>query len=251
MRPDTLAKLWWEYQLREIDRSIHPADHMFNTAKNGWDDYHLVGVSGARVIHSVLGSAPMEAATRVLDFGCGHGRVARHLRAMFPGAQLYFADIDPTGTEFCAEVFKGTGITTTADLSKIELPENMSLIWVGSVFTHLDYGRMVTLFDKLFGALAPGGALIATFRGEHMYQQMKAEPHPGVQAKWKNLLDQYESGGVGYLTYGVPELGDWGLSLTTIDRVAGLGRRHANARLIGYTEAGWAAVHDVASWTKK
>ena len=43
---------------------------------------------------------------------------------------------------------------------------------------------------------------------------------------------------------------DWGLSLVSIEKIVALGKRHTYARLIGYSEAGWANVHDVGAWTK-
>jgi hypothetical protein len=43
---------------------------------------------------------------------------------------------------------------------------------------------------------------------------------------------------------------DWGLSLVSIEKIVALGKRHTNARLIGYSEAAWANVHDIGAWTK-
>jgi hypothetical protein len=39
-----------------------------------------------------------------------------------------------------------------------------------------------------------------------------------------------------------------GLSLSSVECVIGMSRRHPRLRLINYTEVGWAAVHDVAAW---
>jgi len=135
----------------------------------------------------------------------------------------------------------------------IELPEGMDVIWVGSVFTHFDYERMQILFDKLFGALGRGGLLIATFRGPNLYEITKNNP---AQAKtYASLLQQFEQVGIAYQPYpnaaGQVGMSDWGLSLASIDRIVALGKRHDSARLVGYSEAGWANVHDVAAWTKR
>jgi trans-aconitate methyltransferase len=192
--------------------------------------------------------APKEGVWRIMDFGCGHGRVARHIRAMFPTAEMYFVDIEEDGVAFCAQHFNGVPIHSSEDLSKLNLPKGMDLIWVGSVFTHLDYQRMEMLFDALFDSLGLGGILIATFRGRRTYEIAKSKPD---QANlYKPLLTQYEESGAGYQSYGRAELGDWGLSLTSIEKVVELGKRHSNARLIGYAEAGWANVHDVGAWIK-
>lgn len=249
MHADKLSQMWVDYRKRDIERALHPADHMFNTAKNGWTDYDAVGVSAMQIIHSVLGSGPSYDVRRIMDFGCGHGRVARHLRAFFPNADFFFVDIDPDAAEFCARQFNGEGITSKEDFAALNLPKDLDLIWVGSVFTHLDYGRMTTLFDVLVESLRPRGSLIATFRGEFLYRQMKSEKDLSQQRKWRPLLRQYEACGIGYLPYD-DKVPHWGLSLSSKEHVAGMADRYPDIRLIGYTEVGWAAVHEVASWAR-
>lgn len=245
---DKVAAAWAAYRARGVDPVIHTADHMWNTGPR-IDDYNFVGESGVRVISSVLAAAATkESVWRILDFGCGHGRVARHIRALFPQAELFFCDIDYEAAQFCADRFGGTSLRSSEDLTQLDLPVNMDLVWVGSVFTHIDYRRMQILFDNLFASLGRGGVLTATFRGRRTHEVALAAPD---QAElWRPLHEQYEREGVGYQSYGRPELGDWGLSLCAIEKVIALGHKHSNARLVGYTEAGWANIHDVASWMK-
>jgi len=251
MQIDKLVALWQGYRQRGVNPSIHPDDHMFKSNPL-LDDYEIVGESGLKVIHSVLAMSRKEAVYNVLDFGCGHGRVARYIRAMFPKANLSFSDIDPSCTDFCATQFSGKAVQSTADLSQLTLPHRMDLIWVGSVFTHIDYKRMEILFDKLFEALGRGGILIATFRGRQTYEITKSKPEQATL--YASLLEQYETVGSGYQPYprSVVQMGmtDWGLSLVSIEKIVALGKRHTNARLIGYSEAGWANIHDVGAWTK-
>src|SRR5690606_3181420 len=137
---------WGAYRARTVDPTIHPADHMFKT-NPALADYYNVGESGVKVIHSILSMAPKEGIWRIMDFGCGHGRVARHIRSLFPNAEMYFVDIERDGIAFCAERFGGVAVQSSDDLAKLDLPKGMDLIWVGSVFTHLDYERMETLWD--------------------------------------------------------------------------------------------------------
>jgi trans-aconitate methyltransferase len=223
---------------------------MFNTAVNGMDDYNLVGVSALRSIQAAFLSTTIESIGRVMDYGCGHGRVARQLRAFLPNAEMFFADIDKGGTQFCAEQFRGTAVPAYEDLEKLALPSGMDLIWVGSVFTHLDHKRIVLLFDALIAALNPKGILVATFRGRHMYRTMKADTRPAEVEKWKPLLAQFEATGIAYQSYGIPAYGDWGLSLTSVESVIALAHKHADVRLVGYSETGWSGVHDVAAWAR-
>ena len=87
MQIDKLVALWQGYRQRGVDSAVHPDDHMFKSNPL-LDDYEIVGESGLKVIHSVLAMSRKEAVYNILDFGCGHGRVARYVRAMFPKANL-------------------------------------------------------------------------------------------------------------------------------------------------------------------
>ncbi len=249
MHADMVAKFWTDYRSRPINRELHPKDHMFNTAVNGWTDYEAVGVSAMQIISSALLAGPAYHLRRALDFGCGHGRIARHLRAAMPSAELYFSDIDETCSRFCAEQFKGHYVQSFQNFEQLELPKDMDLIWVGSVFTHLDYERMNKLFNALVGALAPSGTLIATFRGHFQYLHALAQKDPVERQRWRPLLDQYEAGGIGFHTYGFESDPGWGLSMSSSDRIIGMGRRFPDLRLVNYSEVGWAAAHDVAAWS--
>jgi hypothetical protein len=108
MQIDKLVALWQGYRQRGVNPTIHPDDHMFKSNPL-LDDYEIVGESGLKVIHSALAMSRKEAVYNVLDFGCGHGRVARYIRAMFPKANLSFSDIDPSCTDFCATQFRKGG----------------------------------------------------------------------------------------------------------------------------------------------
>jgi trans-aconitate methyltransferase len=74
------------------------------------------------------GEAPVK---KIVDFGCGHGRVTRWIVAAFPAAEVWVTDYDQTGVKWCVEAL---GCQDAG--SKIEA-EQFNLVWLGSVFTHL------------------------------------------------------------------------------------------------------------------
>lgn len=160
MHFDQITGLWTRYRAAEIDKRIHPDDHMMNTAQQGWADYNFVGVSTIQLLLSLLAQADTQKVRRILDFGCGHGRAARHIRACFPAAEMDFCDIDPGAAQFCAETFSGAAIVSSDDFSDLSLDKEYDIIWLGSVFTHLSLDRMVALFDKLQSHLAVGGGCL-------------------------------------------------------------------------------------------
>jgi len=89
----------------QVSQVVHADDVMWNTGQS-W--YYSVGESGLKAVQSVLGLSRKREVKTILDLPCGHGRVARYLRAGFPGAKLTFCDLDESGAEFCAREFGGS-----------------------------------------------------------------------------------------------------------------------------------------------
>jgi len=233
-----------------IDRTIHNEDDMFNKAVNGWDDYLLVGKSAIFTIYNALLPSRLNEVGSFLDFGCGHGRVARHLRFAFPCAKLFYSDIDDTAWQYCAAQYDGIGFSSEADFNNLIIPEKIDIIWLGSVFTHLNWGRSLALWRKLFDALKVNGIIVATFRGFESYNMMISNPerfnHGGY---YDQMLNEYLNIGFGYQDY--KGYKNWGQNLFSIQKIAELSQHTKNARLVNYSEAGWANIHDVAVWTKR
>jgi SAM-dependent methyltransferase len=252
MRFDKISAAWANYRNGQVATAIHPEDHMMNTSVK-LDDYEIVGESGLQVVLSALAISRKQTVYRIMDFGCGHGRVARYLRAAFPKAEMWCSDIDPDAVAFCAKTFNAHGVQSTSNFNDLKLPSGLDLIWVGSVFTHLDMARVEVLFDKLYGALGRGGLLIATFHGQYYYEMTKKDPKKAISHA--EVLRQFEEKGHGYMPYAQKTsqvgMNDWGVSATRFDHVFRLGQRHQGAQMAMFAEQAWANFHDVAAWIKQ
>lgn len=247
MNKDSLLPLWTRYESAELDLTVHPDDHMRNTARS-LDDYLSVGRSGIEVAFAALSLAPTSSVTSMLDFGCGYGRVARHFRAFLPSASIFFADIK--GAEFCAEQFGGEAIVPTNDFDELDLPTDIDLIWVGSVFTHIELPRMQQLFDALAGSLAPNGTLAATFHGREVVRRVKEGSTPGME-DWPPLVDAYQQSGFSWMPY-PGDLGArrWGVSLIKPEVAMSLSDAKEETRCVAYMPQAWTSFQDVGVWTR-
>jgi trans-aconitate methyltransferase len=240
MRFARVAAIEDGYMKVAIDRTVSPRDHMYNT---GPDWYYSVGQDGIRVILRALAMSDVKDVRRILDLPCGHGRVGRHLRAAFPGADIAFADIDTDGADFCAEQFGGTAIHSRPDLSQAPIGDSYDLIWIGSLFTHVDEQRAEAWLRHLCRCLAPRGILVATVHGNWSKEvQAKYGAMIGPEA-WQHIVEGYEATGWGYARYDGPD--DYGVSLCRASAVIAMGGRVEDVRILGYQERGWAGNHDV------
>jgi SAM-dependent methyltransferase len=119
---------------------------------------------------------------RVLDFGCGWGRLTRFLaRDVEPGA-LYGCD----PVEAILDVCRDSGVPATlahTDFVPERLPfdEPFDLAFAFSVFTHLSETAHLACLRALHAALRPGGILVVTVRPPE-YLQFCALLHPVLRS---------------------------------------------------------------------
>jgi SAM-dependent methyltransferase len=114
---------------------------------------------------------------RVLDFGCGPGRVIRHIAEGAPEAEVWGSDISAACIEWNRRNL-GPSITFAVndELPPLPFPDvQFDLVYALSVFTHIgdSWASWLLEIDRV---LAPGGRLVATFMGEGMSEAVAGEP---------------------------------------------------------------------------
>ena len=105
------------------------------------------------------------AQARVLDFGCGWGRLTRFLaRDVAPGA-LYGCDPSQQILDVCRDC-RVPAVLARSDNVPERLPfgERFDLAFAFSVFTHLSERAHLASLRALHAALVPGGLLVVTVR---------------------------------------------------------------------------------------
>ncbi len=99
---------------------------------------------------------------RWLDFGCGCGRVARHLERTVPIDELWGIDVDEEALRWTASHFRGSYERVAADPPTSLPAAHMDVVYAGSVFTHLSEERQLAWLAELHRVMRPGGLLIAS-----------------------------------------------------------------------------------------
>ncbi len=120
---------------------------------------------------------------RILDFGCGAGRVLRHLPSRAPSAEIWGCDIDRRSIEWLDEnLAPPLGVFVNAEAPPLAQPSGaFDLILAGSVFTHLVEGWSAWLLE-LRRVLSDDGLLVATFSNTGLN-------FPVLEAEWHDDWD--------------------------------------------------------------
>jgi SAM-dependent methyltransferase len=114
--------------------------------------------------YATTGRQPLSGA-RVLDFGCGWGRMTRFLaRDVAPG-RLFGCDPVQGIVDVCAESGVPARIARSEFLpDRLPFDERFDLAFAFSVFTHLSEAAHERCLRALHAAMSPGGVLVVTVR---------------------------------------------------------------------------------------
>jgi SAM-dependent methyltransferase len=226
-----------------VDRRVAADDTMYLG-----NDPHYFGVaaSALKMMLLALETAGRATPRRILDHGCGYGRIMRALRAAFPDAELLAYDVDAGGVAHCVAAFGARPIGGANDAIRLADVRDVDLLWCGSVLTHLEAARWPAVLGDFAGMLAEGGIAVLTTHGRAAAGRMEQAYHYGLPAEARAaVLASYREHGFGYRD--LPGFAGYGIAVSSaswvLQQVAGV----PGLRVIGYVEAGWDGHQDVLS----
>jgi SAM-dependent methyltransferase len=140
--------------------------------------YWSSGEQSAAMIHALLSRHLGAPLTSVCEWGCGPGRVIRHLPACQPGGglQVHGADYNPVSVSWCQRALPDVSVIR-CDLSP-PLPYQdgqFDAVYAISVFTHLAAERHEAWLQELLRIVRPGGLLLMTLHGDRFRDRLLPE----------------------------------------------------------------------------
>lgn len=150
----------------------------------GLDDQHGVleryerdGAALRDVLVDELGSGWSWREKRVLDFGCGAGRLLRQFLDVADVAELHGAELNPACVGWLERSLSPrVRIVQSAERPPLPYPDqHYDLVWAIWVFTHLTDTWAAWLLE-LRRILKPGGTLITSLMGPGVSEQLTGEP---------------------------------------------------------------------------
>jgi SAM-dependent methyltransferase len=131
---------------------------------------------------------------RVLDFGCGPGRVLLWLRDLAEaGAALHGTDIDARAIAWAREHIPWAEFTVNQPLPPLSYRDgSFDLIINHSVFTHLDAAYQDQWLGELHRVTAPGALLLLSVNGAHAFGELErhVREHGGDASDVRAILDR-------------------------------------------------------------
>jgi SAM-dependent methyltransferase len=183
------VRVWLPPDLRSFIG--YPSDRTQLTRVQTWSEQKTVtftGYSAFRGLESLLawhGVTPRPG-LRLLDWGCGHGRVARHFIQNWPQAEISGADIDAENIAWCQANLPGGHFLTAPLWPPMAVQdETFDAIFGLSVMTHLTEDAQRAWIDEIHRILKPGGIALISFGGDGAASYASLHHTPEWWANWR------------------------------------------------------------------
>jgi 2-polyprenyl-3-methyl-5-hydroxy-6-metoxy-1,4-benzoquinol methylase len=172
---------WRNYTANQRFLATHPeielpSDYlMYESFQLNYEQYyHRSRSAAAELLQCFARYFPESGELRVLDWGCGPGRIIRHMPALAPSNYCFFGtDYNAASIAWCSKAIPEVSFA----LNTVEPPtsfdtESFNVIYGISILTHLPERLHTKWYEELFRLLKPGGILYLTTQGKAFRQKL-------------------------------------------------------------------------------
>lgn len=160
------------------DRPAPPMAMIYRvTGTYDFEQFDLLGHVNLTALDAALSSTGKTIADfdRILDFGCGCGRLLRRMLDLNPDAEYSAVDIDQAAISWVSENLRPKQALVVGEFPPIPVADNSFDLAIGfSVFTHLDEVHQDAWLKELARVVEPGGNLLLTVSGSFAWGQHSA-----------------------------------------------------------------------------
>jgi SAM-dependent methyltransferase len=117
----------------------------------------------------------LDSGARMLDFGCGCGRILRHWQHLAK-VEIHASEPDGRLAEWCAGNLPFVSVSRSSALPALPYePDTFDLVYAISVFTHLTEREQLLWITELARIIRPGGLLLLTVHGDRYLNRLTRE----------------------------------------------------------------------------
>lgn len=165
---------WLEVLLKSLDHSVVDGIEMAGFPPEELQR-QFVGMSGPQALNEAFNfyseikryagklTHKLGRDSRILDFGCGWGRIIRFFLKDVTADNLYGIDVDSEMTDLCIKTVGHGNYSAIKPMPPLEFSEgSFDIIYAYSVFSHLAESVQIQWIEEFSRILKPGGILVAT-----------------------------------------------------------------------------------------
>ncbi len=157
--------------------SLPPDYLIYESFRMDYNKYYFGGLETARWLISVLEKHVSFKNLSILDWGCGPGRIVRHLPSLLDkSCKIYGADYNSKSIEWCRKNLKGISFYRNSLSPPMTYDDNSFDIILGlSIFTHLSEEMHNFWFNELLRIIRINGIILLSTQGEAFLEKLSGE----------------------------------------------------------------------------
>ncbi len=156
-----------QFSIENPDVKLPPDFYMYETFQLNYTKFYTEGVPTAQWLYDHVSEFKELKNSFILDWGCGTGRILRHLPNIAGNSNSYFgSDYNPKYVKWCQDYLTGIDFKLNQVTPPLSYKSNtFDLIYGISIFTHLSLEQHHSWFKELYNVLKPNGILFLTTHG--------------------------------------------------------------------------------------
>jgi SAM-dependent methyltransferase len=171
-----------------------PAELRFRVtgSRNSIGVYWLAGLQTfGKFYRAITRYGGPDPVNRLLDWGCGCGRVTGVLLKYLTGVEVHGCDIDREAVEWCAANFPTGHFTAVAPHPPTTYADNTFNVVTGcSVLTHLRRELQFDWLKEMNRIIAPGGLLLVSVHGDFAAASFNNRPEVKTEVETVGISDR-------------------------------------------------------------
>ncbi len=158
-----------EFKIKNPEVKLPPDYLIYESFQINYSKYYTDSIGTAKWLTEHLGRHIDLRNKRILDWGCGPGRIIRHLPDIIGNeCEFYGTDYNRKSIDWCSKNLPG--IKFNRNNLSAELPyedQFMDVIFGISIFTHLSEHLHYEWYNELYRILKPQGIMFLTTQGDN------------------------------------------------------------------------------------
>lgn len=147
-----------------------PPDYlMYESFQMNYDKYYNGGLQMAKSLTDHFKNHIELENKRILDWGCGPGRIIRHMpKVINNGCKFFGTDYNEKSIAWCSKNLPGIHFNKNELTASLPYEDDsMDVIYGISIFTHLSEQMHYDWFNELYRVLKPNGIMLLTMQGDN------------------------------------------------------------------------------------
>ena len=174
----------------------------------------------------------------VLEFGCGNGRLIKHVINLLPEAKVFGSDVLKKCVDYCKRRLPGGNFISNDIKPPIDFIDNQfDLIYTYSVFTHLTEKNHLAWLQEFARILKPGGVMMHSVKSYQFIRRTELFSHINLSKyQLSKPIEELESKYPYYYVMDNPKMPEYGLTIISKKYIQTKWPNYTKMKILEYAE---------------